>query len=271
MIKWKAIILVPILALAGLAFFKIHFPKDGFLLEKLEFDFPHHEEWEIPPLDSGKQKQLNDILLQKFTYLGKGRSSVSFISEDEDYVLKFFKSTAKVKKAPLERALNGYKIAYDNDPAGTGLLYIHLNKTQHQHPIVSLIDKTGKEHQLNLDHTYFVVQQKVHELQDLLQDLLEQQKIELAKQRLHAIFDLYLSHYQKGLFDLGVGILRNNGFNKDQPIHFDVSKMTLDKRICDSTFQQERMQIMIKKIDLWILKHYPQYHQEIVADLADFS
>jgi hypothetical protein len=285
-----------IILLIGLGFqiFKLNKPqKEIFNFQTIQFDFPYHEEWEIDPLTKKDQEHLNTIILsQKFTYLGKGARLVAFLSEDGLYVLKFFKyryhkphwavrflpsifpfenyRKRKLTKVSLETVINGYKVAYDYDRQGTGLLYIHLNpspSSSHQLPDVTLLDKQGHQHIIHLDHTRFVIQLKVQELAEVLHKLLKNQEVALVAKRLCQVFDLYAKHYQKGLYDLGVGIIRNNGFIDDEPIHFDVGKMTFNKKICQPQFQKERMAILVHKVDLWLLKNYPLYRDEIMLAL----
>lgn len=262
-----------------------------FSIASIQFTLPNNPAWDIRPLTEAQQEKINDILLQRFTYLGKGARSFAFLSEDGQYVLKFFKyryhtphwavrflpsffpftsyKERKMKKVSLDTVLTGYKIAYDHDPEGTGLIHIHLNpRNTHPYPTITITDKQIIPHSINLDHTRFVLQRKVQEFTDVLDTLLKTGNVSLAKQRILQVFDLYLAHYQKGLYDLGLGILRNNGFIDDQPIHFDVGKMTLDSKICDPHCQYKRLMEMTKTIDRWLLKNHPRYYAEISKELT---
>ncbi len=282
--------LLALLGLGTLYYKQAYRSTDGFSTEKIQFEFPYHAEWETH-LSKEQKDQINQILTQRFTYLGKGARAFSFLSQDGQYVLKFFKyryhtphwavrilpaifpfepyRQRKMQKVSLDTVLNGYKIAFDHDPIGTGLLYVHLNPTIQQHPIAIVTDKQGKEHLVDLDNTRFVLQKKVRELTDLLNELMRNQDIGQAKYRINQVFDLYLFHYNHGLHDLGMGILRNNGFIEDEPIHFDVGKMTLDSRISDSRFHREKMIKMAKKVKQWFGKNYPEHQKEITHSLEE--
>lgn len=283
--KW-ALCCVILLSL-GILGFTVTKPKP-FDLKTIQFDYPYNKDWEIDPLNQDQTNQINAILSQKFTYLGKGARLLCFLSEDGVYVLKFFKyryhyphfatylpnvfpfknyKQQKMKKVSLYTVLNGYKIAYEHEPNSTGLIYIHLNQTMNQLPSVLIVDKQGKPHLVDLDDTRFVIQLRVEELTEVMTQLLNDQNIPTAKERLCQIIDLYLSHYKKNLFDLGVGILCNNGFIDDLPIHFDVSKMTIDEKICQPSLQKKSLTTMAKKIDLWLLKNYPAYRDEIMLTI----
>lgn len=261
-----------------------------FSIASIQFALPTNPAWDIPPLNKAQQEAINGILLQRFTYLGKGSRSFAFLSEDGQYVLKFFKSRyhtphwavrflpsffpfksykeRKMKKVSLDTVLNGYKIAYDHDREGTGLVHIHLNPNDtYRYPTITLTDKQGIPHLIDLNQTRFVLQKKVQEFTHVLDILLKSGNVALAKQRIIQVFDLYLAHYRKGLYDLGTGILKNNGFIDDKPIHFDVGKMTLNSNRCDPHCQYKRLMEMTKTIDRWLLKNYPQYAEEISKEI----
>lgn len=282
---WIGLVTVLLLGM-GIILYKQEMNQNAeFTLKKVQFDFPYHPEWEIASLPKEEQEHLNHIFSQSFTYLGKGARALSFLSEDGQYVLKFFKyryhqphwsvrflpaifpfesyRKRKMQKVSLETVLNGYKVAYDYDRQGTGLLYIHLNPTADQHLVVNIIDKQGQSHAIDLDGTRFIVQRKVRELEELLDALLQKQEVDLAQQRICQVFDLYFSFYQKGVCDLGIGILRNNGFIGDEPIHFDVGKMIVDTSMRDPKNHRARTLKMAKKVKFWLFRNYPQYESEI--------
>src|SRR5258708_2635099 len=48
-------------------------------------------EWDIPSLIGNEKKEIDQLLNQEFTYLSKGAQSYVFVSQDQKYVIKFFK------------------------------------------------------------------------------------------------------------------------------------------------------------------------------------
>lgn len=257
---------------------------DGFSKSFVEFDLPYKEEWNVLPITSEKESEVDSLLSKHYTYLGKGARSYAFLSEDGETVLKFFKyryhqphwmvrylpdlplinyfRKKKLGKVSLDTVLTGYKNAYDYDREGTGLLYVHLNETKEKHPVIKVSDKSGHEVEIDLDRARFVLQKKVEEAEDVLARLLEAGDVQTASERIAQIFDLYHSQHAKGLIDLGNGILRNNGFDGSQAIHFDVGKL-VKKRDNPS----DKMIHMAKKVELWVEIHYPEYREEIVQTL----
>lgn len=289
----KCILILIVFSLLFTLFFSLrrraYEVNDGFSLEAIQFTLPYNRLWEIPPLSHEEKHLVDHVLSQPFTYLGKGARSYAFLSQDGQYVVKFFKyryhvphwavrwlpsippfelfRQRKIKKVSLDTVLSGYKVAYMADREGCGLLYIHLNETE-GHPQLLLTDKQGKSHRIDLNDTRFVVQKKVVEAEEELALLFQQRNLSLVKERIRALFSLYRSHYQYGVTDLGVGILRNNGFNAEgRPIHFDVGKMGYDERVKDPKFQFERLYELAQRVVQWVEKHYPSYKDEIREDL----
>lgn len=62
----------------------------GFTLSKIHSSNPYDDQWDVP-ISSEKIAQIQSILSQKFTYLASGNHCYTFVSDDDEYVIKFFK------------------------------------------------------------------------------------------------------------------------------------------------------------------------------------
>ncbi len=264
---------------------------DDFRMSNISYDVAHRKEWEIPALDPVNSQELNQILNQKFTYLGKGAQSYVFTSEDNKYVIKFFKfkhlkpsflinalpsvfpfanykNSVTLRKArKLESAFVGYHIAYSVHKLEAGLLFIHLNKTDDLKKSVTVLDKMGREFEIDLDTHVFILQKKGKTLQDTMHKLLQNEKIDLAKFRIRQIFDLYVSEYKKGIYDFDHGVMHNTGFIGNNPIHLDVGKFLKEESMKKTSEYGKDLEIIYKKIDHWVQKNYPKHHEEIAHDM----
>lgn len=264
---------------------------DDFRLANMTYEIPHHPEWEIPALTTGEKQQLDQVLDQPFYYLRKGAQSYVFTSGDGKYVLKFFKfkhlkpslfyrllppiypfkSYVTKEEERKERVLNsvfiGHRLSYDLHKNETGLLFIHLNRTDNLQRSVTVYDKLGFAHTIDLDPIVFLVQEKGETLRTVMNTLLKTDQVDLAKQRVRQVFDLYLSEYHKGIYDHDHGVMHNVGFVGEKPIHLDVGKMTLDERLKEPSVYSADLRLIYAKIELWVRVHYPQYYEEIVKDM----
>ena len=60
--------------------------------------------------------------------------------------------------ALLKHDFDSYKIAYENLKDETGLIYLHLNKTDFLKQKMIIIDKIGIYHEIDLDSMEFLIQ-----------------------------------------------------------------------------------------------------------------
>lgn len=248
-------------------------------------------EWSHSPLDSEESNKLNQILNQPFIYLGEGGQAYVFASEDQHYVLKLFKfrrfrpnilvnflpdflfqSYLQAHKAKREQkliyAFNGHKLAYEVHRLESGLLFIQLNPSNNSQ-LVSLTDKWGFARTINLEKVSYIIQERGELLSTVLTHLLDRGDISAAKDRIRQLFDLYLSEYAKGIYDLDHGIMHNIGCLGDKVFHMDVGKMVRDERIKQPAFYREDLIKTASTVKSWLHKHYPLYENEMASDMEE--
>ncbi len=265
---------------------------DDFRLANITYKMPHHQEWEIEQLPADNAKQIDAILSQKFYYIGKGAQSYAFSSDDGQYVLKFFKfkhlrpnwfvnsfpnippfsgyrdQLAIRKHRKLYGVFTGYHLAYTEDRDESGLIFVHLNTGNDLKRSVTVFDKIGFEHTIDLDKLPFTLQEKAVTFGHTLDKLLKSDDLTTAKTRIRQIFDLYLREYQKGLYDKDHGLMHNTGFVDAKPIHLDVGKLTKDNEMKNPASYQPDMEFLAWKVNGWIKNRYPQYHVELTEWLS---
>ncbi|MBS0625224.1 MAG: hypothetical protein JSS32_04170 [Verrucomicrobia bacterium] len=142
----------------------------GFSLSKVLVDLPTGEELsqELPELS------------QPFRYLSHGRQTFVFLSADGKTVLKLFNQEyfqprwyhhlpaprawkeQQRKKLALRKRFyeESYPLAFQKLRKESGLIYLHLHKTQEPLPSAELIDPSGRKIRLDLNRAAFVLQKK---------------------------------------------------------------------------------------------------------------
>lgn len=267
---------------------------DDFRLANITHPMPYEQAWEIPALSPVEEHQMNQILNQPFAYIGKGAQSYVFASQDGNYVLKFFKfkhlrpslfldalpsigylKTYKDKQAARkERKLfgvfNAYKLAYDVDKDESGLIFIQLNVEGNPQRNVTIIDKIGMKHIVNLQHYPFILQKKGETLRTVMHKLLKNGDVPTATLRLNQILDLYVQEYNKGIYDHDHGVMQNTGFIGEHPIHLDVGKLTPQAEMRQTAYAKQDALLVVNKMKEWIKKNYPQYDDTISQNLDSF-
>ncbi len=203
-------------------------------------------------LEDPLTKQKDALLQGKFTYFGRGLQSFAFLSEDGAYVLKIFNNKMQKKRAffktfgflnkaqetenKLKLTFESYKIAYEELKQETGILYTHLKPTSTLQRTVTLIDKLGIAHPLDLDTTGFVLQKRATLAYPYLKDLIEKGALLEAKSAITALTHLFIQKSLKGIKDNDPLIRTNLGFINHKPIHIDIGPFSKDPEVQDPKF-----------------------------------
>ncbi|MCH9625843.1 MAG: hypothetical protein S4CHLAM123_10250 [Chlamydiales bacterium] len=220
---------------------------DGFRIKKIQSDLTFNPKWEVktPPLHS-----IQKILSQNFYYIGKGSQCYVFESEDKDFVLKFFRQTryhlpklAKriteptfltdiqntkllAKQQKLDKLFSSCKIAFEQLQEESGLIYLHLNKTDNLHLSLTLFDTLKRPFTISLDQYEFVIQQRGIHLYPYLSHLIKKKKKEQTKAALSDLASLLACRLRKGIYDHDSVIHKNSGFRASKPLFLDIGSFS---------------------------------------------
>ena len=211
----------------------------SFSLQAVSSTLAPRAAWSIPPLSMDERARLDAIFSQKFTFLGEGAQAFALQSEDKKFVLKLFQMrrftpswsdhlcphVVRRRERNLQWVFNGYKIGYDSFRADTGLVWIHLAKTNDLHKTVTLVDGAGNEHLLDLDTTECVLQEKAELLFDKLKRLYREGRVKEAQQAALSVLQLVERRTREGYADRDKAVSDNYGFVGDRPIHLDLGRL----------------------------------------------
>jgi len=267
---------------------------DDFRISGIMHEMPEKKAWKIDPLSQHEQDALGKIFDQKFTYIGKGAQSYAFVSQDNQFVLKFFKfkhlrpnlwltlvpavgpltswkeEKVKRKEEKLNNVFDAYRLAWEVHREQSGLVFIHLNKTSDLNRIVHLTDKIGMHWTVDLDSVNFVLQKRADTSRKVIYGLLASGEVQEAKRRIRQIFDLYREEYNKEVFDHDHGVMHNTGFVGQSPIHLDVGKLHRDPSIKEHKNAYLDIVKVGWKIDQAIRLNFPKYADEIRQEIESY-
>lgn len=268
--KKKLLVIFSLLVLVvGLILYR---PKvSGFVISKIYTSFSPRPEWEV----ISYPENLNDIFSQKFTYLGRGNESYAFVSEDQKTVLKFinmehltprkwvaylpfpFLHDYRVRKFDrrekrLKETFGTCRMAYEELKNETGLIFIHLNKTKTLNKTLTIVDKKGKEHAVDLDSAVFIVQEKAELFYARIKKFIQEGKSADVPRAVQSFLNFIELRCQKGYFDEDKGITSNYGFIGDRIIQIDIGRLRKKESHED---QVERARL---KIYSAIKRHHPE-------------
>ena len=264
---------------------------DGFQIINISSDFPYQKEWEVHSLKKDEQILVNQALSQPYFYLGKGCQAYAFLSEDGQYVIKFFKyqryrlqpwltyfpplpAIVKYKQEKLSKKwhkLDGFvkswKIAFDNLKEETGLLFVHLNKTMHLDQPLVIFDKIGMQHTVSLDQMEFCLQRRAKMLCVVLMEYQQKGELPKAKLLIDRLLQLILSEYERGFADNDHALMQNTGVVDGQPIHIDVGQFVYHETVKDPSFYDQELFTKTYKFKIWLGEHYPEIKSYLDQEL----
>lgn len=268
---------------------------DGFSVARIHSELSFNPAWETTPLKAKEQEELNEALNQKFHYLGCGGQCFAFRSEDDRYVIKFFKHRIrkpwtlilgfplprvlddkrrrKYEKADfkLNRDFTSYKIAFEDLREETGLLYIHLNKGISLNRTLSVTDKIGITHSIALDDVEFVVQKKAQMAYARFDDLGRKGNTAETKKTLRALLDLIVIRCKKGIYDEDPRLHRNFGFVGDQPIFIDVGRFVKDLSRKNPEVYKKDLHLITKRLRAWLQDTHPAFVMTLDEELQLYA
>ncbi len=254
----------------------------GFSIAKITSCFTYDETSKIKPLsDIEKNYLVENVFPQKFYSLGSGRQYYIFISEDQQFILKFFKIRTHQRTGKFNvlsrffyrmlgfkqemkdqlisaKMLNNYKYVYELLREETAIVYLHLDKTYEFLAGVTLIDEKGKEHHLDLNSIEFIVQRRAQKFYDHLNALVKQAKDEDLAASIRSFFQLIAIRCEKGFTDQNLDLRHSFGFIDNIAVRFDCATLSYDPAIkYPSNFRNAVLE-SAEKLQEWAQDNYPE-------------
>jgi hypothetical protein len=255
-------------------------------------NLPNEPRWEVPPLTEEKQKNINQLLDQPFTFLGSGGWCFAFLGQDQKTVLKFYKHSHLIPSS-IFKEFSFKKLFLQSDPwpqnhpyfqefnfkscmllytqakERSGILYVHLNKTQGKHKPVTLIDNIGIHHTIDLDQTEFVVQKRADLLFPHLQRLSKQKKIDEAKQCIDDFLNCLLTFCKRGIRDYDRSLRNNFGFTDEGAVTLDLSSFGPDETIKNPGNYKKEIINKTQRLSRFLRKYHPDLYSHSEQRLSE--
>ena len=244
---------------------------DGFALVNVYAPSGDNSQWKR--LDSPDLELLN----QTYHYLDCGSQSYVFVSDDGKTILKLFKfqhmrtpplldflpskgkpglKRAK-KREVLEKIFTSYSITYDFLREETGLLYLHLAKTDHLKQKLTIIDKIGRHHTLDLDDVEFILQKRGTLAYDAITSWMEEGAREKAEEGIRNLLNLAANRCHAGIFDKDPDFSTNFGFINETPFQIDFGRLSLLEEEKNPKIYGPEMIRITRDFEGWIEKNHP--------------
>ena len=226
----------------------------GFRLAKMQLEFPHRPNWEVPLVP-----EVISILDQPYYYLDKGSQCYVFESKDGEYVLKLFRYDQPTNDTKVTLLFNGCKAAFDYLKEETGLIFVHLNPTPMGLGTVICRDPIGREVEFQLDQCRFAVQKKAKPFRETL--LNAKSNREEMQRLIDQFFDLLVARTEKGVLNSDPSLSRNFGFLDTCAIELDFGNY----RPCSNVDQGKEIRRYTGKLKKWLLLNAPEWVDYVSA------
>lgn len=261
-----------ILAIATLATFFSQKVTDGFTVGKLGEVF----------LDESPVKFDESFLTQEYHYWGKGGQSYVFLSEDGQYILKFFRGS-KLKnlslpprtaqrlrkyldqQAKMRQTLQSYAIAHRLLKEESGIVAVHLSPTDSLTSELTLVDRSMIRHRLNANRYPFVIQKRADLVKQTISQLMDRGEIASAKIALKSLFSLIEKQRELGIADNDPNLVKNFGFIGSKPIQIDGGSFSLGVSLSNDRLSHSK-----EDLQNWINRYYPELSEDFKKVYEDF-
>lgn len=264
----------------------------GFTIGNIQAEIPYHPKWNTHPLSIREKEEIRKALDQTYSYLGKGCQAYVFASTDGKYVIKFFKyqrfrpqewinlftfipavktfqlRKAKEKNEKLEKVFTSWKIAFENLKNETGVIYVHLNKSDEWHKSVEIRDKMGFAHQIDLDQTEFILQRRAIMLCPAFDELAAQGRNNEAEGVIDKLLTMLLLEYGSGFADNDHALMQNTGVLNGFPIHIDVGQFIRNEVVKVPKVYKHEIYDKTYNFHQWLKKHHPDLADHLEARLV---
>jgi len=260
-----------------------YFQTGGFRFYEILSDRNYDSKWDTETLSDHELDEIRNLLNQPFHFLGGGGQCYAFESLDGSVVLKFFRhdylrpeallrkisfpsfleplkqTMLNLRSSSVGRCLAGAKIAFEELKEETGMLYVHLNKTEGLFQTLTFTDKIGVKHTIDIDKTEFTLQKKAELIFSKIEREIRMGNKQNAKMCIKAFFEAMIFCAKKGILDQDTAIRRNFGFINEKAVFIDTGSLIKDESIKEATNLKNDLMIKSRRLYRWIRKHHPEY------------
>lgn len=166
------------------------------------------------------------------------------------------KRTLGIREFRIQRTFSSTKLAYDNLKEETGLLYLHLNPTQHLHKSLKVYDACGICHQIDLDQAKFFLQKRAVPLESHFTSLKSTQDHKRAQASIDSLLALLLNRCKKGFADRDL-FNKNLGYIGTEAIEIDTGSFLKSPRMREPWVYKQEIFYATLELKSWLKKNYP--------------
>ncbi len=162
-----------------------------------------------------------------------------------------------IREFRLERTFSSIHLAYENLKEESGLIYLHLNPTDHFHKTLTLYDACGIAHCVDLDSSKFFLQKRAVPMERHFASLKEKGSDEEAKLSINSLISMLKNRCKKGFSDRDI-VNRNFGYIGIQAIEIDSGSFRKNPKMRQSWIYKQELFYATLELKFWLKKNYPE-------------
>lgn len=232
------------------------------------------------------------ISKQRFHYLTRGHQSYVFASEDQNYILKFYRFPSHMRRfshlthpfsykfskqrqeikaynvEKLKASFQSFSLAFNTLKEETGLLTAHLTPNSKLHQKVVIQDRLGTSYTVELGKLPFLLQKRATLIFPYLDQLHKEGKKEEIKKVVTEVIKLIRGRCDKGIIDRDAILEKNYGWLENRAIHIDVGRF----ESCPTISARQEIQKITHTLKSWLENHEPallEHYLSLLAEAAD--
>ena len=220
--------------------------------------------------------QLEHTLDQAYRYAEQSSDSFNFVSKDGNYVLKLIK---RPRKTPLifflppptsfkkkEHIWESYLITGSTLKEETGLLFLHLQRTDQLHKNLTVSDKYGKIYTIDLNDYAFLIQKNTHQIYPTIIRWMQEGKSDKAKALINNMLQVVRSTEEKSISYKKATMNKTFGCIDEQCLLIDVGQ--LQNHLPTKPYSED-IDDVTKRFNKWLQKHYPELSTHLENQLRE--
>src|SRR5262249_20275599 len=139
----------------------------------------------------------------------------------------------------------------------TGLIYVHINNSRDLNKKVTIFDKHGTRHVVDIDRTSFYVQKRAQLIYSRISELMHLEKVDDAKKIISTVFSLLDHLGKKGIVDNDPILRKNFGLIDDVAVQIDIGKLRIDPERKKNLAYKKEVASITHSFKTWLEKNYP--------------
>lgn len=254
---------------------------DPFYSQKLPLTLTDPLSLQQPDLSSIRKTLPNSVINQSYRYLYEGSSSIVFISADNQYIFKILKQNTSsiptlilppgqdqdgftyknidtTSLKPNGLRCNSYLLAIDPLQKETGLIFLHLDRSQYLDTQLLVLDKKGNQRMVPLDEYAFLFQKKGDPIYQTITKWMRNNQIDKAKALVGHIIQSVFTLCQEVVIDESSIIKKHMACIGEQCLFMDVEHFQRQKEVIDGTAYLQQVDDIIDSFELWLKQKHPE-------------